>query len=422
MGAAGVAGAALAGLAMASPFRAAIAEIQRPDPASFAAAAVERGRIAAAAGACDVCHVGADGRTFAGGRAFETPFGTIHATNISPDVATGIGGWSYPAFARAMREGVSRDGRHLYPVHPYTSFINASDRDLQDLYAYLMTAAPVRAETPPAEMKPPFGARPLMAAWNAMFLRPTPVAADPVRGEAWNRGADLVEGLGHCSACHSPRNALGAEARGAERYAGGIAEGWIAPALGAREAGPVGWTEDALYDYLRFGGAEGHGVAAGPMAAVVKSLAALPDTDIRAMATYLADLGGERTSAETAKASATAALAASDAARTRAAGLFPEGARIFEGACTACHETGALGSLALATSLHLDQPTNVRAAILQGVEAPAAFAHRAAIPEEVMAMPSFAGSLSDRQIGELLRYLRARFAPDKPAWAEGAAG
>ncbi len=383
---------------------------------------MERGRIAAAAGACDVCHVGTDGRAFAGGRAFETPFGTVHAANISPDVATGIGGWSYPAFARAMREGVSRDGRHLYPVHPYTSFVNASDRDLQDLYAYVMSAAPVRMETPPAAMKAPFGARPLMAAWNAMFLRPSPVAADPARGEAWNRGAELVEGLGHCSACHSPRNALGAEARGADRYAGGIAEGWIAPALGARGAGPVGWTEDALYDYLRFGGAAGHGVAAGPMAAVVKSLAALPDADIRAMATYLADLGGPPVTAEARATAVETALTVAEAARVRAALLSPEGARIFEGACTSCHETGVLGSLALSTSLHLEQPSNVRAALHHGVDAPAAFAHRVGMPEEVMAMPSFAGSLSDRQIDELLRYLRARFAPDKPAWEEAVSG
>lgn len=416
--AAGLAGAALTGLALASPFRGAIAEIARPDPASFSAASVERGRLAAAVGTCAVCHIGADGRPYAGGRAFETPFGTIYAANITPDVGAGIGAWSYPAFARAMREGVSRDGHHLYPAHPYTSFVNAADRDLQDLYAYLMTGAPVAATPPPASMRPPFGFRPMMAAWNALFLRPTPVTADPARGEAWNRGAELVEGLGHCSACHSPRNALGAEARGPARYSGGEADGWIAPALGAASRGPVGWTEDALFDYLRTGVAAGHGAAGGPMAAVVKSLAALPDAEIRAMAVYLADLGGPRVDQAAALAAAEAAVTAAEAARAPAAIAEPEGARLFEGACSSCHEGGQLASLALSTALHLDRPVNAIAATLQGVEAPAAFAHRAGRPEEVMAMPSFAASFSDRQMAALLGYLRARFAPSAPAWSD----
>lgn len=416
LGAAGLAGAAFAGLATLSPIRGAFPEIARPDPAAFSAAAVERGRLVAAAGACAACHDGPDGTPLAGGRAFATPFGTVHAANVSPDPGTGIGAWSYPAFARAMREGVARDGRHLYPVHPYTSFVNVADADLQDLYAYVMSAAPVRAATPPAKMRPPFGLRPLMAGWNALFLRPTEVAADPARGEAWNRGAYLVEGLGHCSACHSPRNALGAEARGAARWSGGEADGWHAPALGTASAGPVGWTAEALYEYLRTGGAAGHGAAAGPMAAVVASLSALSDADIRAMATYLSTLDGPAVSPETAARQTADALAAAEAARTVAAEVAPAGARIFEGACSSCHEGGPLAALALSTSLHAATPTNALAALLHGVDAPAAFAHRAALPEEVMAMPSFAASLSDRQLADLLAYLRARFAPSAPAW------
>ena len=147
----------------------------------------------------------------AGGRAIETPFGTIYATNITPDVETGIGAWSYPAFERAMREGIHRDGRHLYPAFPYTHFAKTSDADLQALYAYLMAQPAVRAETPANKLAFPFNLRPLMAGWNALFHHAATLPARRDQIGDWNRGAYLVEGLGHCGACHSPRNALGAE-------------------------------------------------------------------------------------------------------------------------------------------------------------------------------------------------------------------
>ena len=144
--------------------------------------------------------------------ALETPFGIIYSTNITPDVETGIGAWSYPAFERAMREGIHRDGRHLYPAFPYTHFAKTTDADLQALYAYLMAQPPVRAETPANALAFPFNLRPLMAGWNALFHQ-TAAHSSPIatKSEMWNRGAYLVEGLGHCGACHSPRNALGAE-------------------------------------------------------------------------------------------------------------------------------------------------------------------------------------------------------------------
>ncbi|WP_075217952.1 molybdopterin cofactor-binding domain-containing protein [Mongoliimonas terrestris] len=418
VGIAGLAGLAAGGLALAAPFRPAIAPIQRPDPAVFSPASVERGRLVAAAGACAVCHVGPDGVALAGGRAFETPFGTVRATNITPDETNGIGGWSFAAFQRAMRQGIRRDGAHLYPVHPYTSFVNVDDGDLQDLYAYLMTTPAVAAPAPVSALKPPFAVRGLMAAWNALYLRPTTVAVDPLKGEAWNRGAYLVEGLGHCSACHTERNALGAERTGPARLAGGTAEGWDAPAINGTAAGPVGWTEAALYAYLRDGHAADHGSAGGPMAAVVKSLAPLPDADIRAMAVYLASFPGTATP-EAAAAARTAALAASEAARADAALVAPEGARLFEGACAACHEAdGTLAPLALNSPLHADRPANLIRTILHGAEAPASLAARPGSPAEVMSMPAFAASLTDRQIAALATYLRARFAPGKPAWTD----
>ncbi len=264
-----------------------IAPIARPDASVYSAATIARGRQLAALGDCAVCHTGASGILNAGGRPLETPFGTIYSTNITPDVETGIGAWSYPAFERAMREGIHRDGRHLYPAFPYTHFARATDADLQALYAYLMAQAPVRAELPKNRLAFPFNLRPLMAGWNALFHQPSVFEADPAKSEIWNRGAYLVEGLGHCGACHSPRNALGAEKQGAY-LAGGFAEGWEAPPLTSLSHAPIPWSEDELFAYLRSGESRFHGVAAGPMAPVVKELAALPDQDIRAMAVYLA--------------------------------------------------------------------------------------------------------------------------------------
>jgi nicotinate dehydrogenase subunit B len=182
----------------------------------------------------------------AGGRPLETPFGIIYATNITPDVETGIGAWSYPAFERAMREGIHRDGRHLYPAFPYTHFARATDADLQALYAYLMAQVPARARTPENELKFPFNLRPLLAGWNALFHDKKSFQPNTTRSEIWNRGAYLVEGLGHCSACHSPRNALGAELRNAY-LAGGFAEGWGAPARTSGSDAPIPGGEDELF-------------------------------------------------------------------------------------------------------------------------------------------------------------------------------
>src|SRR5262249_15120335 len=157
------------------------------------------------------------------------------------------GTWSLAAFQRAMREGVSRDGRHLYPAFPYTAFAQMNDDDLTALYAYLM-AQPAVASTPrETRLAFPFSLRPLMALWNALYLTPGPQQADPTRSAQWNRGAYLVNGPGHCGACHTPRNALGAERAGAATFAGAIVDGWEAPALtSSRSNGPIPWTETEL--------------------------------------------------------------------------------------------------------------------------------------------------------------------------------
>ncbi|MCW0019025.1 molybdopterin cofactor-binding domain-containing protein [Rhizobium sp. BT-226] len=410
--------AALSGIVtMASPWRPAIGTIQQPDANVYSAATIERGRLAAAAGACNVCHVGNDGTPFAGGRRFDTPFGAVYATNITPDVQSGIGAWSYPAFERAMREGISRDGHHLYPAHPYTSFAGAEDADLQALYAYMMTQAPVAEKAPETKLKFPYSIRAMMAGWNALFLKAQPFKYVETRDAQWNRGAYLVETLGHCSACHTERNVLGAEKSGSARLAGGFADGWEAPALNAFANGPVGWTADAFYDYLRTGHSRDHGSAAGPMAHVVEVMQPLPDSDIRAMATYLASLNEAPADS---KAQSQAALAASEAAKASAARISPKGERLFSGACATCHTGNTiLSSLALNSNLHAATPDNLIQAILKGVEAPAILAQTTGRQApEVMSMPAFRQTLNDGQIKDLADYLRARFAPDKPAWTE----
>ncbi|WP_341487650.1 molybdopterin cofactor-binding domain-containing protein [Pararhizobium sp. A13] len=411
---------AVAGLStMASPWRPVISPVEKPDPNVYSVATIERGRLAAAAGACNVCHVGTDGQAFGGGRRFDTPFGTVYATNITPDPESGIGNWSYPAFERAMRQGISRDGHHLYPAHPYTSFAGAEEADLQALYAFMMTQAPVAQKAPETRLAFPYSIRSMMAGWNAMFLKAAPFQYDQTKDAVWNRGAYLVETLGHCSACHTERNVLGAEKTGKAHLSGGFADGWEAPALTALAKGPVTWTEAAFYDYLRSGHARDHGSAAGPMADVVSALAPLPDSDIVAMAVYLSRLTPSSVS-ETLDAQTQSAIAASVAASGQAARISPKGARIFEAACASCHEgNSVLSPLTFNSNLHSDVPDNVLQVLMNGVEAPAILAETTGREApEVMSMPAFRDVLDRGQMEDLTAYLRARFAPGKGSWAD----
>jgi len=387
-----------------------IAPIERPDASVFSAATIERGRQLAALGDCATCHTSVDGVLNAGGHAIETPFGIIYGTNITPDVKTGIGNWSYPAFERAMRAGIHRDGRHLYPAFPYTHFAKASDADLQALYAYLMAQAPVARDNHAHALAFPFNWRPLLAGWNALFHNADTFAPDPKQSAVWNRGAYLVEGLGHCGACHSPRNALAAEKDGAY-LAGGFAEGWEAPALTSLSHASIPWTEDELFAYLRTGFSRFHGVAAGPMTPVVQELKALPDEDIRAMAVYLASFN------ETATIKSDPETLATQLERTTATRIVaasPFGQRFYEGACAVCHAVGgpplfgSRPSLALNSNVHAATPDNLIQVILHGIANPAS--------SDLGYMPAFKDSMSDEQIAELVSYLRQQFAPGKPPW------
>jgi nicotinate dehydrogenase subunit B len=391
-------------------WRSAIAPVSLTAPV-YSQATIERGRVLAAAGDCAVCHTAPSGAPNAGGRAMETPFGTLYTTNLTPDPETGLGRWSFSAFQRAMREGVSRDGHYLYPAFPYTAFAKTSDDDLQALYAYFMSMPAVRAETPKSELKFPFSMRPLMAGWNALFHDPTPMQPVATQSAEWNRGAYLVNGLGHCGACHTPRNALGAEQGGSAFLSGAMIDGWEAPALTHLSKSAVPWDADELYRYLRHGHTQRHGIAGGPMAEVVRELAQVPDEDVRAMATYL----GSFNPAPSVQPTVVAQQAVDNAARTQGQLLGPA-QRMFDSACASCHHDGngptLLGvntPLALNSNLTSARPDNLLRTILDGVREPAS--------RDIGFMPAFREVLDDRQIAELAGYMRTRFAPQEPAWA-----
>lgn len=394
-------------------WRPVIAPVQSSGASIYTAATIERGRQLAAAGDCVVCHTAPGGIPNAGGRAMDTPFGKIVTTNLTPDVETGIGLWSFSAFQRAMREGISRDGHYLYPAFPYTAFAKTSDEDLTALYAYLMAQPAVRSEPPATRLTFPYSVRPLMAGWNALFHDPAPYQASPTQTVEWNRGAYLVNGLGHCGACHTPRNAFGAERGGKAFLGGAMVDGWEAPALTALSRAPVPWTAAELYRYLRQGYTPQHGIAAGPMGPVVKELSILPDEDIRAMATYLASFSEPLPEPASAERARQVVLSA----QKSAGGLLGPGQRLFNGACASCHHDGEgprlLGvntPLALNSKLHSERPDNLIRVILGGIRSPAA--------ADIGFMPAFRHSLDDTQIEALAAYMRSRYAPAEPVWQD----
>jgi mono/diheme cytochrome c family protein len=385
--AAGLSGAA------AIAWRPAIASIAPPSRAAFPSDAVARGATLAAIGDCSVCHTADGGRPYAGGRGLPTPFGTIYVTNITPDPDTGIGRWPEAAFRRAMRDGIDREGRHLYPALPYPHFTRATDADIEALYAFLMTREPVQATAPANRLPFPLNVRATLTGWNMLFLRPGAWTPDPAQSPDLDRGAYLVEAVGHCGACHTPHNALGAE-RDTQALGGGVAEGWSGHPLQAGSPAAQPWTVDELADYLATGLSAQHGAAAGPMLAVTRELSRVPAADVRAIAAYVAS-GMPRSLPQPAPQEA----AAEDP--------------VFTGACAACHAAAApmtragAPSLALSTTVNAPSPRNAIRVILHGI------ATREDAPSPIM--PGFGAALSDQQVADLVRYVRTRYS-SRPPW------
>jgi mono/diheme cytochrome c family protein len=384
-----------------------MAPVARPDPASFDKALVERGRVLANYGDCTACHTRADGAPFAGNFALKTPFGTIYTSNLTPDPETGIGAWSKEAFRRSLKEGVDRTGNHLYPAFPYDHFTKVKDADIDAIYAYLMAAVePVRETTRGNDFGFPFNIRATLAVWKALFLDKTPFQPDPSKDAEWNEGAYLVEGLGHCGACHSPRNFMGARTQPA--YGGGSAEGWYAPPLNKDNLSQQPWTKVELVVYLMDGWHAQHGMAAGPMTPIVDALHKQNEIDVFAIAAYVGTLrAGEKPIDQAAVRTAALRREWGHPDSPPVPKEFGDGAKVFEARCAQCHHSnGATVPLALQTSIHAPVPDSLVQVIRNGIRPPTGALGRS--------MPALGPQMSETETTALVAFLRARFGTQAP--------
>jgi mono/diheme cytochrome c family protein len=354
-------------------------------------AQLERGRYLVTAGDCIACHTASGGEAFAGNRPIETPFGIIYSRNITPDRHTGIGAWSDDDFFRAMTRGVAPDGTRLYPAFPYPYFARVTREDLRDIKAYLDTLEPVRTRPIPNELPWPLGIRFLMRGWNLLFLDEGVFRPDPEKSAEWNRGAYLVEGLGHCGACHTPKNMLGAD-KGDRQLQGGIIQDWFAANLsGDLRSGLGSWTADDIVQFLKTG-RNRHSAAYGPMAEVItNSTSKLTDADLAAIATYLKEQPTPEAEEPVEPAEA----------------MMSAGEAIFADQCSACHQAGGGGVPTMFAPLkgsaiaQSREPTTVIRAILNGVRA--APTDSAPTP---FSMPAFGWKLSDPEVAAVATYVR----------------
>ena len=376
----------------------------RPD-----ARLVARGAQLSAIGNCHGCHTRQGGEAYAGGFPMRSPWGTIYSTNITPDRETGIGSWSREAFARAMREGVRDDGQHLYPAFPYDRFTRTSDEDIDALYAYFMSIPAVRYDPPENSLMFPFNVRLAIGVWKARHFRPSPRPSPKGQG-ALQRGEYLVEGLGHCGSCHSPRTPLQAEDRN-RLYEGGEAEGWHAYAINEKNAAPIPWDVQSLTHYLRYGWHPHHGIARGTMGLVAHELSAAAPEDIEAMAVYTMSLMKAASPQRVARGRELVRNPGIDVP----AGTNELGAKIYDSACHGCHrgtEDMPWDGMPLSWSIGLtgESTRNVVPVIMDGIPA-------ASPGETTPVMPGYAGALDDAQVEALVAWMRANLT-NQPPWAD----
>jgi len=378
----------LAGLALCSAVAVTgVARATEPSPELIA-----YGKTLVEAGGCAGCHTADPAKPFAGGKRIDTPFGAIYAPNLTPDRDTGIGAWADADFTRALRYGIAPDGSNYYPAFPYPYFTKMTKDDTLAIRAYLGTLAPVANRNKPPELRWPFGYRSLMRLWNAAYFKPGLFEPDQIQSAAWNRGGYLVTGLGHCGACHTPKDYFGAD-KAAQALSGNEVGGWYAPRLdGAARTGLKSWSAEDITEYLQSGrNAKSH--AGGPMAdVIVNSTAKMSDADVRAIAEYLKGLPPSRR--ET-------IVTPPEEAEMKA------GQAVYAKLCIACHEADGSGTPRIYPPL----PGN---ALLQSVNPASTLriildgAHTVTTPRapNTGEMPGYAKQLSDAEIAAVTNYMR----------------
>jgi len=364
-----------------------------------------RGEYLTRAGDCLGCHTERGGRPYAGGRGIETPFGTVYSSNLTPDPRTGLGAWSADAFWRALHRGRSMNGRLLYPAFPYPNYTHVGRDDADAMFAYLQSLAPVEQPNRAHALRFPFDTQVAVAVWRALYFRPASYAVDAQRSAEWNRGAYLVEGLGHCNACHSARNALGATVGTLDLQGGLIpVQNWYAPSLASPlEAGVAAWPRSEVVRLLKTG-VSANGFVMGPMSEVVgNSTQHLSDADAAAMATYLQSL-------------ATPPESDHDARARTAVAPSERGATLYHDHCVACHGEqgrgvpGAYPALAGGRAATMRSPANLVHVVLEG-----GFPPTTAGNPRPFGMPPFATRLSDADVAELLSFVRESWGNRAPA-------
>lgn len=361
---------------------------------------IVRGSYLARAGNCMACHTVRGGSPYAGGRAIATPFGDIFSPNITPDRETGIGDWSSDDFWRAMHNGKSKDGSFLYPAFPYPNYTRVTRADSDAIFAYFRTLPPVYRPNLDHQLRFPYNQRILLAGWRALYFRPGVYQADTSRTDEWNRGAYLVQGLGHCNACHTNRNALGATERSAE-LAGGVIPmlNWYAPALTSNsEAGIGEWDMRQLSDLLKTG-ISARGAVFGPMAEVVReSLQYLSNNDINAMAGYLKSLP----QTDAAQPSRSMQFSAQEAEN-----VLKQGAALYRDHCVECHGKAGEGfppsypPLASNRSLTAHSAINPIRIVLNGGYPPSTSGN-----PRPYGMPPFGPAMNDTEVAAVVSYIR----------------
>ena len=359
---------------------------------------ITRGEYLARAGDCVACHAAPGGKLFAGGRAMPTPFGDIFVPNITPDDETGIGRWTQADFYRTMHSGISRDGALLYPAMPFASYTKVSREDSDSIFAYLMSIPPVNRKNRPHELRFPYNQRDLLLGWRALYFKEGEYAPDPRQTAQWNRGAYLVQGLGHCTMCHTAINALGGSSE-SKAFEGGMIpnQNWYAPSLTSnREAGLGDWSIKDISDLLQ-SGVSHRGTVYGPMAEVVyNSLQYISDPDTEAMAVYLKALP-QRDSGPPLSASV----------RLVSPGVMELGRNLYVKQCAMCHGEEGKGQppmyppLAANQSIVMASPVNSIRMVLNGGYPPGT-----AKNPKPHGMPPFAHVLNDEQVAAVVTYVR----------------